>query len=291
MSCSDSFSRCCLLPVSNRKRMAISLAVSRQARNSPDTFFFSPFFKAPAAVSAGAFPSLPPRPPRPRSASQRRRGPRGAPAALTGTGRPPNAVTGITLGGGGPRHRQPAPHRGERDTERPGTAEGLRPEEGHGAPRDPRRLLPGPAAPHPPASAPHTNTHGPCPHLHPQLPGGSGAPGETFHRGGGPCGGGSPLGHPGPRLPPPVSLPPRFPGPTPGQDPWAPRPRAGLRAPSRGVRKPHLPPAGCPRCCHPTSGLPFSCPQPPELCGSRGGRSSTCTYPADEGLFRSLLVV
>lgn len=48
VSCSDSFSRCCLLPVSNRKRMAISLAVSRQARNSPDTFFFflppSPFF-------------------------------------------------------------------------------------------------------------------------------------------------------------------------------------------------------------------------------------------------------
>lgn len=44
---SESFSRCCLQPVSKRKRTAISLAVSRQARNSPDTRFFfllkSPF--------------------------------------------------------------------------------------------------------------------------------------------------------------------------------------------------------------------------------------------------------
>jgi hypothetical protein len=39
---SESFSRCCLQPVSKRKRTAISLAVSRQARNSPDTLFFFP---------------------------------------------------------------------------------------------------------------------------------------------------------------------------------------------------------------------------------------------------------
>lgn len=175
MSCSDSFSRCCLLPVSNRKRMAISLAVSRQARNSPDTFFFffSSFFKAPSAVSAGAFPHTHQKKKHPKNPA-----PLGL-AAAPGTPRPPPPPRRDRRPGG-PRR----PKRRYRDAA--GTGRPRQPDTAGGRDththRDTTGIEGGPRAP-PDPLRPVTHrvlcvcpplrlsSHAPSPHLHPQLPG------------------------------------------------------------------------------------------------------------------------
>lgn len=145
--------------------MAISLAVSRQARNSPDTFFFPSFLKP--LLQFLHEPCLPsPRSPRPRSASQRRRGPRGAPRRRDrqpgSPRRPKHRYHGAARTGQARTAPAAGHHRGGEGVGRmrPGTAEGAA-----GRRRRPRaypdplrpvrqRVPPGRASPHTLAPSP-----------------------------------------------------------------------------------------------------------------------------------------